>query len=103
MLALEIYCYRIKKYIGAYLAVIGEVDALVYTAGVGENSPIVREFSTAGLAHLGIAIDQGLNHKKSNSERDISAADSKIKTLVVPTNEEFEIARQSYLIFQENR
>ena len=99
MMALEIYSYRIKKYIGAYLAVIGKVDSLVFTAGVGENSAVVREMSTAGLEHLGIVL-----HKKRNSSgkgsRDIATKDSAIRIFVIPTDEELEIANQAYALTQ---
>ena len=94
-LAMQIYTYRIKKYIGAYLAAIGKVDALVFTAGVGENSAIVREMSVAGLEHLQIVL-----HKKRNltgsGARDIATKESAIRIFVIPTDEELEIANQAY-------
>jgi acetate kinase len=101
ILALNISSYRIKKYIGAYLAVIGNIDALVFTAGIGENSHLIRRLVTKGLSHLGIEIDSDLNNEKSKNERDISAGSAKIKTLVIPTNEEFEIARQAYQVYKD--
>jgi acetate kinase len=101
VLALNISAYRIKKYIGAYIAVTGDVDAIVFTAGIGENSSILRKLVTDGLSHLGIAIDDKLNNSISKSERDISSRSAKIKTLIIPTNEEFEIARQAYVVFHE--
>jgi len=94
-LALEIYTYRIKKYIGAYLAALGPVDALVFTAGVGENSALVRSRSCAGLAHLGIQLDEAQNQARAQGIRSIHAAESQVKILVIPTNEELEIARQT--------
>lgn len=99
-LALEIYAYRIKKYIGSYLAIIGRVDAIVFTAGVGENSSNIRRMATEGLSHLGIEINEELNLSKSKLERDISSGKAKIKTLVIPTNEELEIAKQAYLVYR---
>jgi|TARA_R110002110_G_scaffold128382_3_gene308082 acetate kinase len=98
-LALNLYSYRIKKYIGSYLAIIGNVDAIVFTAGVGENSDIIRKMATDNLSHLGIQLSEELNTSKSKIERDISSETAKIKTFVIPTNEEFEIARQAYDIF----
>ena len=98
-LAIELAAYRIKKYIGAYIAAIGKVDALVFTAGIGENSALMRERATRGLSHLGIAIDNERNNAAAKGERDISSADAKIKTLVIPTNEELEIAMQAWKIF----
>lgn len=95
-LGLEVYTYRIKKYIGAYIAAIGEkLDAIVFTAGVGENSPIVRSMSVANLAHLGIELDSKLNDN-SSGEQKISSTNSLIDIWVIPTNEELEIARQSF-------
>lgn len=95
-LALEVYSYRIKKYIGAYLAAIGtSLDAIVFTAGVGENSAVIREMSVANLEHLGIDIDLNLNQKRGN-ERKISSGNSAIDIWVIPTNEELEIARQAF-------
>ena len=101
ILALSIYAYRIKKYIGAYIAAIGKVDAIVFTAGVGENSALIRDLATRNLEHLGILIDPLKNERKSKERRDISSLDSSIKTLVIPTNEEYEIARQAYALVNE--
>ncbi len=94
-LAMEMYAYRIKKYIGAYMAALGQVDALVFTAGVGENSPLVRKMSCAGLAHLGIALDEDKNNARATGVMPIHAANSRVKVLVIPTNEELEIALQT--------
>ena len=96
-LALEIYTYRIKKYIGAYLAAIGKVDALVFTAGVGENSAIVRELSVAGLEHMGIVLHNKRNQTGSGA-RDIATKDSTVRIFVIPTDEELEIANQAYAL-----
>ena len=97
-LALEIYCYRVRKYIGAMTAVLGHVDALVFTAGVGENSPTVRLKSVSGLAELGYAIDIRKNSTACGKEADISASSSRARILVVPTDEEVAIAEQTYAI-----
>jgi acetate kinase len=96
MLALSIYTYRIKKYIGAYLAAIGKVDAIVFTAGVGENSSLIRRLAVQDLKHLGIDIDHDCNSEKGKGERKISKSNSPVDIWVIPTNEEFEIARQAF-------
>ena len=95
-LALRMYCYRIKRFIGAYLAALGRVDALVFTAGVGENSAYVREHSCQGLDHLGIAIDADKNQQSVRGAQAIQATNSPVEVLVVPTNEELAIAQQAY-------
>ena len=93
-LALDVYCHRLRKYVGAYLAVLGRTDALVFTAGVGENMPHVRELALAGLDGLGIELDAERNFASSKSPRLISTDGSRVKVLVVPTDEELAIARQ---------
>jgi len=95
MLALEMFCYRIKKYIGAYFAVLGEVDALVFTGGIGENSPAVRRHCCEGLASLGIAVDEERNQAPVKETSEIQSGRSQVKVLVIPTNEELEIATQT--------
>jgi len=92
--ALAVFCYRIKKYIGAYTAAMGSVDAVVFTAGIGENSPLVREKSLAGLEPMGITVDRMRNQTLSGTAREISPSNSPVKVLVVPTREEREIAGQ---------
>ena len=95
-LALEMYAYRIKKYIGAYSAVLGHVDALVFTAGVGEHSDVIRDLVCTGLENLGIAIDQQKNLAgPSGPITEIQTATSPVKVLIIPTNEELEIANQA--------
>ena len=88
-LALDVYCYRIRKYVGAYLAALGGADAIVFTAGVGENDPIVRARSLAGLERLGIDVDPQRN---AAGETVISSDGAWVKVLVIPTNEELEMA-----------
>ncbi|CUU04985.1 acetate kinase [Candidatus Kryptobacter tengchongensis] len=90
-LAFEVFCYRVKKYIGAYAAVMGGVDAIVFTAGIGENSPDVRKKVCEGLEFLGIRIDDEKNNSPEK-EKIITTDDSKVKVLVIPTNEELVIA-----------
>jgi acetate kinase len=92
-LALEMFSYRVKSYIGSYLAVIGGCDAIVFTAGIGENDPDVRQMACDTLAPLGAVIDKDKNFGAARGEIcEISAADSTIKILIVPTEEELEIA-----------
>ena len=94
-LALRMYEYRIKKYIGAYAAAMGGVDAIVFTAGVGENQTDLREDSCKGLEFLGIKINKEVNDKVRGKEAIISTDDSKVKVVVVPTDEEIVIARDT--------
>jgi len=101
-LAVDIFCYRIKKYIGAYLGVLGNIDGIVFTAGIGENQPIVREKSLQGLENFGIIIDKEKNLKiTGGKEGEISSSDSKIKVFVIPTNEELAIATDTYEFAKE--
>ncbi len=93
--AFDIYTYRIKKYIGAYLAVVGRTDAIVFTAGVGENSPETRRAACAGMRHLGICLDDAKNEAPSKEPRAIHAPSSSVKILVVPTDEELMIALET--------
>jgi acetate kinase len=94
-LAIVMFCYRIKKYIGAYYALLERLDALVFTAGIGENSPLIRAGSCQGLSHLGIDVDNEKNDRRSEGAFEIQSRDSQVKILVVPTNEELEIAEQT--------
>jgi len=94
-LAIEMYCYRIKKYIGAYCAVLGQVDALVFTGGVGENDSQVREKVCDGLGLFGISIDQKKNAMNSKNTIAINDKYSTLKVLLIATNEELEIAMQT--------
>ncbi|MCS5713795.1 acetate kinase [Herbiconiux sp. CPCC 205716] len=95
-LALEVYLHRIRGYVGAYYAQLGRLDAIVFTAGVGENNPLVRARSLAGLEGLGIEVDAARNEARGLGARTISTESSRVAVLVVPTNEELEIARQSF-------
>jgi acetate kinase len=95
-LAYDLYTYRIKKFIGAYVAVLNGVDAIIFTAGVGENDAKVREMVCKGMDSLGIAIDPEKNNRREKGIRVISAPGAKVKVLVVPTNEELEIANQCF-------
>jgi acetate kinase len=94
-LALDVYCHRIRKYVGAYFAVLGRVDAIVFTAGVGENDPTVRACSLDGLERLGIAVDPDRNLATSREPRAVSPDGATVAVLVVPTDEELELATQA--------
>ncbi|MCG7406655.1 acetate kinase [Paenibacillus sp. ACRRX] len=100
-LAFEMYEYRLRKYIGAYAAAMDGVDVIVFTAGVGENSAIVRKHVCDNLTFLGVEIDQELNKVRSKEPRVISTPNSRVAVLVVPTNEELMIARDTYRLAQE--
>jgi len=93
-LALTIFCYRVKKYIGAYAAAMGGLDAVIFTAGIGENAIQIREDIFEGLEFMGIELDSEKN-KSEESEKFINTENSKVKILVVPTNEELLIARDT--------
>ncbi|MFI1199593.1 acetate kinase [Streptomyces sp. BHT-5-2] len=97
-LAFDIYIHRLKKYIGAYTAVLGKVDAVAFTAGVGENAAPVRAAAVAGLEELGMAVDASLNAVRSDEPRLISPDYARVAVAVVPTDEELEIARQTYAL-----
>jgi acetate kinase len=95
-LAVGIFCHRLKKYLGAYYAELGRVDAVVFTGGIGENDAEIRARTCAGLESLGICLDPDANGAPERGERAISTPESRVKVLVIPTNEELEIARQSF-------
>jgi len=97
-LAYEMYAYHIKKYIGAYAAVLNGIDAIVFTAGVGENDSLTRKLVSEDLEYLGIHLDEEKNNTRSKGIYEINKADASVKILVVPTNEELEIARQCYAL-----
>jgi acetate kinase len=94
-LAIGMFCYRIKKYIGAYFAVLGRLDGIVFTGGIGENSAVVRQNCCEGLQHLGIAVDHDKNAAASGAIAEIQKGGLPVKVLVIKTNEELEIARQT--------
>ncbi len=95
-LAFEMYAYRIRKYIGSYVAAMDGVDAIVFTAGVGENSDVLRKEITKGLTFFGVRLDEERNAVRSSESRRITTDDSEVGVLVVPTNEELLIARDTY-------
>jgi len=95
ILALQIFCHRLRKYIGAYMAVLGGLDALVFTAGIGEHSPLVRSWSCRNLEAFGIVLDP-----EKNQRNDLEISTGRVKVLVVPTNEELAIARETERILK---
>lgn len=100
-LALDMNAYRIKKFIGSYAAVLNGLDAIVFTAGIGENSSYIRKLVCTDMDYFGIELDDAKNEIRSKEIREINAVDSKTKILIIPTNEEFEIASQVYdLVYQ---
>lgn len=101
-LALHVFYYRIKKYIGAYAAAMGGVDAIVFTAGIGENSHLTRQHACEGLEFIGVKIDMEKN-KVRGKATEISAADSKVKVFLIPTNEELMIARETREIVEKHK
>ncbi|MBP0456956.1 acetate kinase [Streptomyces montanisoli] len=97
-LAFDIYTHRLRKYIGAYLAVLGRVDAVVFTAGVGENAAEVREAAVAGLDGLGLAVDPSRNAVRGGGPRLVSPDGARVAVAVIPTDEELEIAQQTFAL-----
>jgi acetate kinase len=95
-LALAMKAYRIKKFIGSYVAVLNGLDAIVFTAGIGENSSYIRKLVCIDMDYFGIELDDNKNEIRSKQIREINTSNSKTKVLVIPTNEEFEIANQVY-------
>lgn len=99
--ALEVFCYKLKKFIGGYAAAMGGVDAIIFTAGIGENDYLVREWSVDGLEFLGAEIDKAINkefeHVRGKDVK-LSKADSKVEIWCIPTNEELAIAKETYAL-----
>jgi acetate kinase len=94
-LAIDIFCYRVRKYIGAFLAAMGGADAIVFTGGIGENSPEVRAKICEGLEWAGLSVDGEKNQKTIGAEDMISRDDSRLAAYVIPTDEELLIARDT--------
>lgn len=103
LLALEMFCYRAKKYVGAYYAVLGHVDALVFTAGIGENDAEVRARICSGLTRLGIDMDDARNREAATGDRAVQRDGAEVALLVIPTNEELEIARLALACVEGDR
>ena len=102
-LALTAFCYRLKKYIAAYAGVMGGVDALVFTGGIGENAPVVRSKSCEKLAFMGLEIDEEVNKQALRIEKDISKTGTRARIFVIPTNEEMVIAEDTQNIVMQAR
>lgn len=100
-LAYDMYAYRIKKYIGSYAAVLNGLDAIVFTAGIGENDSVIREKSCEQMEFLGIQLDVDKNNTRSKGIREINKEGAPVKILVIPTNEELEIVRQCFELLTE--
>ncbi len=99
-LAVDVFCYRLRKYLAAYVGVLGGADAVVFTGGIGENAPAVRARSVTGLGAMGIEIDPARNEVARGTEADVSAEGSRCRVLVIPTNEELLIARDAHRIVE---
>lgn len=101
-LALEMYAYRIKKYIGAYAAALNGIDAIIFTAGVGENDAATRLRVCTNMNYLGLQIDPETNNLKTTGIRQISSSNSAVKIIIIPTNEELEIVKQCYQLLAQD-
>jgi len=99
--AIDAFCYRLRKYIGAYTASLGHVDGLVFTGGIGENAPLVREKACEGLVELGYEIDPVRNGEAVGKVGEISTDSSRIRIMVIPTNEELLIARDTFRVIRD--
>lgn len=103
-LAFDIFCYRVKKYIGAYAAAMGGVHAIVFTGGIGENGPMEREAICEGLEFLGVKIDHQKNEETiKGKEADISEENAEVRVLVIPTNEELVIAEETRRVVSQKK
>ena len=91
---MQTYAYTLVKFIGSYIAVLGGIDAIVFTAGIGENSPIIRKMVLERLSYLGIELDEANNNKRGDAV-EITKKGSKIRAFVIPTNEELVIAQDT--------
>jgi len=94
-LAVEVFCYRARKYLGAYLAVVGEAEAVIFSGGIGENSPVAREKICQNMEWFGLKLDSAANSKVTGKDGRISAGDSRLNAFVVHTDEELIIARET--------
>jgi len=103
IMTLKVYAHRVKKYIGAYMAIMGGVDVIVFTAGIGEKSPIMRKMILEDMDELGIKIDEEKNNDPWRFNGVISTDDSKVKVLVIPTNEELMIARETLKLYEASK
>jgi len=102
-LAIDVFCYRIKKYIGAYAAVLDTVDAVVFTGGIGENSVFMREKICNAVTQIGVQLDLAKNKDAIAKEAEINTKDSKVKIFVIPTNEQAAIANDTYELTRDKQ
>ena len=102
-LAIDVFCYRIKKYVGAYAAVLDTVDAVVFTGGIGENSVFMREKICNSVTQIGVQLDLAKNKDAIAKEAEINTKDSKVKVFVIPTNEQAAIANDTYKLAGGNQ
>ena len=100
-LAYDVYIHRLRKYTGAYMAVLGNTDVITFTAGVGENDARVRRDALSGMVALGIEVDEALNESPAKDARRISADKSSTTVLVIPTDEELAIARACVQVIED--
>jgi len=98
--ALDMYVYQIKKYIGAYYAILGKVNAIIFTAGIGEHSDVIRKLVCTGLEHFGIDMDLDKNLGKNSSAREINKTNSPVRIYVIPTDEELKIAQETWKLIK---
>ena len=101
LLALEMLAYRVKKYVGSYIAVLGGVDAVVFTGGIGEHSPRIRRLVMEGMEFCGAKFDESKNESYDSGIGYLNTEDSKVKIIVLPTNEELSIARETKTLTQK--
>ena len=101
LLALHMNAYRIKKFIGSYIAALNGLDIIIFTAGIGENSEFMRKLVCDDLDVFGIELSDEKNALRSKEIREVSTSDSKVKILVIPTNEELEIAKQAFQLIED--
>jgi acetate kinase len=102
-LALDMFCYRLRKYIGSYLAVLGGADAVVFGGGIGENAPEIRARTCRGMEWCGLRLDEARNARVIGAEGVISADGSPVRALVIPVDEEFVIARDTLDCLRRHR
>ncbi|MGD1991156.1 MAG: acetate kinase [Chromatiales bacterium] len=100
-MAIDLFCYRVRKYIGSYMAVLGRLDAIAFTAGIGEHSPAIRQQILLGLSELGIQLDADKNRQDIEGARSVEKEGAKIRLFVVPANEELEIALEVKKLLQK--
>jgi acetate kinase len=102
-IAIDVYPYRIRKHIGAYFAILESPDALIFTAGIGENGPLIRELCCQGLSRLGIEMDPERNRASGSGLREISPPGGYIKVLIVPTDEALMIAQETQRVVERKQ